>query len=184
MSTNNEEARPPAFAISTATLLVRDSGEDRGEAGDSGARRLGYFRDRPNRAPSNIRTLCTSTSRQRRRRITAGSGDRPAQRTRDILLELPQKRFSQPLDEDRRSRRSDQNGLLSTSDTLRVGISHQANDAQNVAPVGRRGGVDGSEPAEQLALLGQTVISAPDSERHAIWRGCLRARYIVPWPRS
>ena len=84
--------------MSTATLLVRDSGEDRGEAGDGGARRLGYFRDHPNSAPSNIRTLCTSTGRQRRHRITAGSGDHPAQRTRDILRELLQKRFGQPLD--------------------------------------------------------------------------------------
>ena len=151
---------------------------------DGGARRLGYLRDRPNRAPSNIRILCASTGAQRRHRITAGSGDGPAQRTRNIRLGLAQKRFGQQLDGDRRSRRSDRNGLLSASGTLRVEISHQANDTQDVAPVGRRGGVNGPKPVEQLALLGQTILSAPNSESHAIWQGCLRARDIVPWSRS
>ena len=51
---------------------------------DGGARRLGHLRDRPNRAPSNIRILCASTGAQRRHRIAARSGDGPAQRTRDI----------------------------------------------------------------------------------------------------
>lgn len=36
LSLNYEEARRPAIAISSAPLLVRDSGEDRGEAGDGG----------------------------------------------------------------------------------------------------------------------------------------------------
>ena len=36
LNLNHEEARPHAIDTSSVTLLVQDSGEDRGEAGDGG----------------------------------------------------------------------------------------------------------------------------------------------------